>query len=39
MINKIMYHIISDTDIYKEKINQDNGIGSIQESRVNDNFF
>ena len=24
-----MYHIISDTDIYKEKINQDNGIGSI----------
>jgi len=31
-----MYHIISDTDIYKEKINQDNGIGSVLESRVND---
>ena len=29
MMNKIMYHIISDTDIYKEKINQDNGIGTV----------
>ena len=29
MMNKIMYHIISDTDIYKEKINQDNGIDSV----------